>query len=251
MLRRLAVAAVLPLALLAGCAAETADAPTQTPEPTVQSVEPSESAPATELAEPSPTTESVEPTPTPTLPPTTEPTLEETEDAPVEDDDIDLVDGVRTNRFGAMPKELEGGYAQRSLETNPQEHRAVMEYVGESSSVQFLAYYPTTQGEYAPVAGTSDEGYTVAVESAVEWLGKNGPVQERSVDAGGLAWDCVEGQRAQQDGEVDHTLCVTTSYGRVIEVQRLSLHEPDVAAWQAEMDAVLEELGAGVVALAE
>ncbi|HHT11643.1 MAG TPA: hypothetical protein GX013_00520, partial [Propionibacterium sp.] len=168
MLRRLAPAAVLSLALLAGCAgagepaqpAETITAdrtesvPAQTTEP---AAEPTEPAPGTTEAN-----EDASPTPEVSDESTDEATSGAT--AEVGDANPDLVDGVRTNDFGRMPRDL-GGMPQKRVETNPQEHRAVFQYEREDNraSAQLMAYIPVIDGEPAPVFERGDEGYMTAV----------------------------------------------------------------------------------------
>lgn len=246
MLRRLAPAAVLTIALLSGCAP---DPEPVTPEESVTVAETTESAPVEETTEPA--VERTEAAPETTQPteeasPTAEATAEPTEAA--DDANPDLVDGIRTNDFGRMPKDL-GGMPQQRVETNPQEHRAVFQYEREDNqaSVQLMAYIPVMDGEPAPVFERGDEGYMTAVESAVLAMRENGEAVQRHVESGGLAWDCVEAPASQQNGEVDHALCISHLYGRVLEMQMLSMHDGDLENWRTAIDNTLRFAGEGFV----
>lgn len=254
MLRRLAPAAVLPLALLAGCAG--AGEPAQPAETITadrtESVPAQTTEPAAEPTEPAPGTTEANEDASPTAEATDESTDEATSGATAEvgDANPDLVDGVRTNDFGRMPKDL-GGMPQKRVETNPQEHRAVFQYEREDNqaSAQLMAYIPVIDGEPAPVFERGDEGYMTAVESAVLAMRENGEAEQRHVESGGLAWDCVEAPASQQGGQVDHALCVSHLYGRVLEVQTLSVHDDDPANWRTALDNVLRFAGEGFVAI--
>ena len=247
MLRRLAPAAVLTIALLAGCAP---DPEPVMPDESVTVAETTESAPVEETTGPAAeTTEAASETTEPAEEASpTEATAEPTEQ--VADANPDLVDGIRTNDFGRMPKDL-GGMPQQRVETNPQEHTAVFNYVREDNqaSAQLMAYLPMVDGEPSPVFDRGAEGYTTAVESAVVALRENGEAEQRHVEAGGLAWDCVEAPASQQNGEVDHALCISHLYGRVLEVQTLSMHDGDLENWRTAIDNTLRFAGEGFVAI--
>lgn len=48
---------------------------------------------------------------------------------------------------------------------------------------------------------------------------------------------------------MDHALCVSHLYGRVLEVQTLSVHDDDPANWRTALDNVLRFAGEGFVAI--
>lgn len=241
MIRRLAPAAVATIALLAGCApadgpattepavtAETTVDDTPDPTPTETSSEPAPSTPAAESSEPTD-----EPSPT-----------VDTSTPAVDSENPDLVDGIRTNDFNRITKTI-GDLQQRTSETNPQDHTAVFDYLrpDEQARAQVMAYIPTEDGEPAPVFARGDAGYMTAVESAVMALRENGEAVQNPVEAGDLLWDCVEAQGSQQDGKIDHALCVSHLYGRVLEVQVLNVHMPDNAEWRTAVSDILEVVG--------
>lgn len=248
MLRRLAPAAVATIALLAGCAPADKPAtqePTVTAETTVADItpEPTPTETSSEAAPSTPAPESSEPTeePSPTVDPST---------PAVDSENPDLVDGIRTNDFNRITKVL-GDMQQRQSETNPQDHTAVFNYERPDNQVsaQVMAYLPMEGGDPAPVFERGDAGYMTAVESAVLALRETAEAVQNHVEAGGLAWDCVEAQGAQQDGKIDHALCVSHLYGRVIEVQVLNVHMPDNAAWRTALSNILEVVGESLVDL--
>lgn len=245
MLRRLAPAAFMTIAFLAGCV--PADEPQQSPTApeTVTTQTPSAdetSAPAAETTEPTPETNG----PSPSGEATRESTDEEDGDA-----SPDLVDGVRTNDFGAMPTEIDG-LTQRSIDTNPQNHFAQMEYFSqdEQTRLLFAAFIPELQGgERKPVSSADDQGYTEALELGRKAVEEVGTPEERTLDAGGLTWNCFEGHGNDQG--TDAVLCLSHRYGRVLEMQRISAPEADIDAWRSEVEAALTEIGEAVDALSE
>lgn len=162
--------------------------------------------------------------------------------------DLDEQDGVRTNSFGAIPDEL-ADMRQVSLETNPAEHMVQLDYMAtdEQSRMLFMAYIPGSGGgEYEPVFSHSDPGFRNAVDSGVQHFDEEGfDVITRSVDADGYEWECFEALETQSGG-IDHSFCLTTEYGRVIEIQRLAMHGPDEQARNSHMDELLEEVSSAL-----
>lgn len=255
MLRRLAPAAVLTLALLAGCAG--GDDPA-TPTATVTAETPAETA--------APPTASPVESPTIAAQPTVEPTIEESGETdgageaeepesttePTDergvDTETDLYDGVRTNRFGAMPTAIDS-MTQRRLNTDPKNHLAQIEYVSqdEQSRLFFAAWIPILDGERVHVTSLDEPVFAQEEEIARDAVEEVGPLSERSVDAGGLSWNCFESHDTSEG--FDAVLCLSHRYGRMIEVQRLTAPEPDVDAWHAATDAVLAEVAEAVIAL--
>lgn len=252
-MRRLVLPAiVMPLLALGACAPQEAEE-ASTSEETVSTQETSAPEESTTPAEDdSPTPDEVSPSPEPEE---STPGAGDTESpaqsasAPEEDaDDPDLVDGVRTNDFNRMPQEL-GGMTRRESETDPQQHSARFNYMApdESAMSQMLAYFPQGEdGQPGPVTSPDDPGYELAITSAVDAFAEVAEPTQRQVNAGDLTWDCVEASQAQNDGEVDHSLCISLAYGRVIEVQYVTLHEPDIQTWQAAVDANLALFGEAI-----
>lgn len=234
-MRRFVVPLLVPAALLAACSA-----------PMDEPIEPAvvTSSPSAEMIESPDAT--VEPTPEPSE---ADPSTPESEDAPNVDTDLDLQDGVRTNDFGRMPTEI-GDLALVSKETDPAEHsvRIVYETPEGKSKAQFMANFPFVDGEPAPLVDSDNEAYREEIESAVASYEDSGAmVDTRSVSAGGLEWDCVE---AVGPENIDSTLCVSVKYGRVLDVQHITVHDDDMDAWRQTVDKVLADVGEGVVALA-
>lgn len=160
------------------------------------------------------------------------------------DGDIDEQDGVRTNSFNAMPAEI-GDMRLTSSESNPSEHMTHRDYMAsdERSRMIFMAYIPgDDNGGYAPVSAHSDPGFRSAVDSAQLYFEENGfEVIERSAATDGYDWECFEALETQT-GNIDHSFCLTTGFGRVLELQRLAMHNPDEQSRNSHMDALLDEV---------
>ncbi|TLP93882.1 hypothetical protein FEF26_12680 [Nesterenkonia salmonea] len=188
---------------------------------------------------PAPTEASGAPTPEETSTAT-----EGTDTSDNEDGDLDEQDGVRTNSFNAMPAEL-GDMRLTNSQSNPAEHTIHRDYMAadEQSRMIFLAYIPSAEdGGYAPVSSASDSGFRTAVDSAQHYFEEDGfEIFERSAATGGYDWECFEALQTQT-GNIDHSFCLTTGYGRVLELQRLAMHNPDEEARNSHMDALLEEV---------
>ena len=162
--------------------------------------------------------------------------------------DIDEQDGVRTNSFNAMPSEL-GDMHLVSSESDPSEHIIQVDYMAtdEESRMLFMAYMPGTEGDgYTPVSSHSDPGFRSAVDSGKQHSEEEGfDVTSRSAATDGYDWECFEALQTQSGG-IDHSLCLTTGYGRVIEIQRLALHDPDEQARNSHMDDLLGEVSSAI-----
>lgn len=165
-----------------------------------------------------------------------------------EGSDIDEQDGVRTNSFNALPDEF-GGMPLQGSQSDPSVHMAQRDYKAADDQTRLLimAYIPQAQEEgYVPVSSNSDAGFRSAVDSAHLHLEDQGlEVIERSAAAGAYEWECFEALQTQATS-VDHSFCMTTGYGRVIELQRLAVHDPDAQARNSSMDALLEEISAAL-----
>ncbi len=158
---------------------------------------------------------------------------------------------MRTNAFNRLPDAL----ADTSLvesETDPSTHLAAREYHSddEDSRLLVMAYIPGNQDDgYTPVTGSSDSRYLAVINRGFEALGApENEIIERSPSIETYDWECYEALETQ-GGTFDHSFCITTGYGRVIEVQRLTVHGLDEQARNAHMDTVLEELSAALADL--
>lgn len=244
MRRRILPALIVPILALGACAE---DSPAETPTP--DEVTTAEETPTVEESE----SES-EPTEETTTPEETESEDTGTEESasPEETDSgsnqEDLVDGVRTNDFQRMPKEVRG-MAQKAAETDPQSHIVKINYEAPGGDAinmtQFVAYIPAIDGEPRAIPDMNHPDFSAAMGMASQSMAKNVTPETRKVNAGGLDWECIEGAEAQDSGKVDHAWCLTVKYGRILEVQRLSTTK-DTAEWQSDTDAVLEEFGTAV-----
>lgn len=163
----------------------------------------------------------------------------------------DYFDGVNTNAFFQLPESVAGVERQNS-ETDPDEHTAQLVYQDEQTTKQIsvFAYYPGEDGVRTPIEDRDDPRYASSLDNVEEMFISNGASpSRREVSAGGLEWVCVEAQKSQQDGTIDHALCASVAHGRIIEVQPLNLHEPDTDAWHSWIDEALAGLGEAVVGL--
>ncbi len=234
-MRRLILPLLAPAVLLTACSAAQEE-PT---EPTViASPMTSETAEVDEV--------SPEPSPDPSE---QDPTSPLSQDDPTVDVDLDLQDGVRTNDFGRMPTQI-GTMGLVSKETDPGEHsvRFVYEASDKKKMAQFMANFTFVDGESTPVVDTDSEAYRTEIDSAVVSYEEAGSsVDQRSVSAGGLKWDCVE---AVGPENFDSTLCVSLRYGRLLDVQYITVRGDDAGARQQAVEEVLTEMGEAVVALA-
>lgn len=236
--RRLASLALIPLIALVGCAGDS-DGGDPNDAPTSQ--------PATPTSQPAAT-----PTPPEETAAEASPGETATEAAAEPADaDPDLQEGVRTNDFQRMPKEL-GELGQVSSRTDPQTHVALMEYMAadESAKIQLRAYLAESDdGTVHGVTSTSDEAYIVGYRSAKEaFEGPGNTVHEFTSSSGSHEWECVESPGSQ--GNIDHTLCQTLAHGRIVEVQYLAVAESDDQVRSDRVDAVLQDVADALTALA-
>ncbi|SDL39897.1 hypothetical protein SAMN04488242_1415 [Tessaracoccus oleiagri] len=164
---------------------------------------------------------------------------------------MDLQDGVRTNDFQRLPKELAGLNRVRA-ETDPGTHWAELEFMAPDQSAKMLLrifLVRTPDGTYLPVTSQDDEYAEASYDSAVDNLAqRSDELLERGVSTPDRSWRCVEALQVQSG--VDQQICHGQAFGRVVEMQRLSAHEPDVQARNAAVDDVLTDLSAGLDALA-
>lgn len=232
-MRRIILPLLVPVVMLAACAAPD-DEPV---EPTVVS-SPSETASET-------TDDATTPSPDSSPEPIASPSTEE----PTVDTDLDLQDGVRTNDFGRMPTQI-GDLSLVSKETDPSEHsvRLVYEAPDKTRMAQFMANFTFVDGEQTPVVDTDSDAYRAEINSAIATYEEAGAVvDQRSVSAGGLEWDCVE---AVGPENFDSTLCVSLKYGRLLDAQYLTVQGDDVDTWRQTVDGLLADIAEGVLALA-
>ena len=234
LLPRFTVLSAISAFLLAGCASSTDPDPPPPAEPTETESSPDGGIPTQTAGAPSP--------------PETPTTTDDPGASIEQGGDIDEQDGVRTNAFNAVPDEL-GEMRVTSSETNPSEHRAMLDYmaIDEQSRMLLTAYIPGNEDDgYTPVSSNADAGFRTAVDGGQRFLGEEGlDVIARSAATDGYDWECFEALKAQE-GDIDLTLCATTEYGRVIEVQRLAMHEPDEQVRNDHMDVLLEDVSAAL-----
>lgn len=211
------IAAAVPALILVGCSASPDVDPTPTTEPSAATT----------------------PLETPTATASTGTSVDE-------GSDIDEQDGVRTNSFNALPDKF-GEMQLQGSQSDPSVHMAQRDYMSADGQTRLLimAYIPSAQGAgYAPVSGNADAGFRSAVDSAQQHFEDEGlEIIERLATAGAYDWECFEALQTQST-DVDHSFCMTAAYGRVIELQRLAVHDPDAQARNSSMDALLEEISA-------
>ncbi len=179
--------------------------------------------------------------PTPVETPTTTASPDASDD---EGGDIDEQDGVRTNSFNALPDVL-GDMHLTASRSDPATHRAEREHLAadEQSRLILMAYIPHADGDgYAPVSSNADAGFRTSIDSGEGALEEGGhELIRRSATTGSYDWECFEALETQ-GGNFDHSFCLTTAYGRVIELQRLAVHNPDEQARNSHMDVILDDV---------
>lgn len=237
-MRRLIVPLLVPAALLAACSAPVEE-PT---EPVaVSSPAPTETEKTDETATPSP-----EPTPEPGE---VEPAASPSDEGPDVDTDLDLQDGIRTNSFNAMPEQV-GDLDLAERNSNPAEHtfQIAWEAPDKQTFVQFMAFFPEIDGEYTPMADTNEEFFRTALDGPAVVLEERGArVEKRSLEAGGLQWNCIEA--VEGPDEADATLCASVQHGRLLDIRYLNAPEKDVDVWRDAVDQVITSISESVVAL--
>lgn len=241
MRHRPALLAALSAIALAGCASPATEGSPSVESSTTE-VPTAASSPATTAPPASPTPEADDESASPV------PSDSASEGQP---EDIDLQDGVRTNDFQRLPKELAGMNRVRA-ESDPGTHWAELEFMAPDQSAKMLLrifLVRTAEGQYVPMASQDDEYAEASYASAVESLEqRSDELLEREVSTTGRDWRCVDALEVEPG--VDQQICHGQAYGRVVEMQRLSGHEPDVQARSAAVDEVLADLSAGLDALA-
>lgn len=128
--------------------------------------------------------------------------------------------------FGALHK-VEG-MKPKEVESDPKKLRSSAELYNEDESMRtdVFIYIPTPNDKPTPVKSHSDEGLKSAYESARDaFKGEGHDIEETEIKTKNLEWKCVEAQQSQGDGEIDHAICDAAFAGRVVDVQRLVLHE--------------------------
>lgn len=241
MRHRPALLAALSAIALAGCASPAAEGSPSVESSTTE-VPTAASSPATTAPPASPTPEADDESASPA------PSDSASEGQP---EDIDLQDGVRTNDFQRLPKELAGMNRVRA-ESDPGTHWAELEFMAPDQSAKMLLrifLVRTPEGQYVPMASQDDEYAEASYASAVESLEqRSDELLEREVSTTGRDWRCVDALEVEPG--VDQQICHGQAYGRVVEMQRLSGHQPDAEARSAAVDEVLADLSAGLDALA-
>lgn len=176
-----------------------------------------------------------------------QPTAAATQD----DADLDSIGGVRTQDFLGLPEQL-GSMSQVEAETDPSLYLASVHYASDdaSSQLRFQAEIPVVGGQARPLEGTDDRIFDEALQRGVEMFEDDGDeIRRFSSEGGGFGWECIEAERTAGTDD-DHFMCLSAAYGRIIEVQYLSVHDEDQAAREGNMGAMLAEIGEAVAGLA-
>ncbi|MBP3949324.1 hypothetical protein [Corynebacterium sp. Marseille-P3884] len=164
-----------------------------------------------------------------------------------ETEDFNEYDGVSTLDFFAALGEVEGMHAT-DRESDPKKLRTSAKLFNEDESLRadVFIFIPTPDGEPAPVKSHSDEGLKNAYESARDVFEEEGhDVEETEITTKNLEWKCVEAQQSQGDGDIDHAICDAAFAGRVIDVQRIILHD-DRDQKDKQLDTLLEKVDAAL-----
>lgn len=129
-------------------------------------------------------------------------------------------------------------------ESEPKELKATAKLFNEDQSLRadVFIYIPTPNGTPEPVESHDDEGIKSAYESAREIFKEEGhDIEETEIDTKNMEWKCVEAEQSQGDGEVDHAICDAPFAGRLVEVQRLVIHDQRDES-EKKLETVLEKI---------
>lgn len=158
-------------------------------------------------------------------------------------EDYHEYDGISTHELFRALGNVEGMEATER-ESEPKELKATAKLFNEDQSLRadVFIYIPTPNGTPEPVESHDDEGIKSAYESAREIFKEEGhDIEETEIDTKNMEWKCVEAEQSQGDGEVDHAICDAPFAGRLVEVQRLVIHDQRDES-EKKLETVLEKI---------
>lgn len=165
--------------------------------------------------------------------------------------DEDLVDGVRTNAFGALPRTL-GEMTQQSIETNPTEHKVEAHYrdADQTSFLVLNAFIPAEDdGTTDPAQGFDDAVPSSFYDGALDALRQeHDEVTEftHTSPAGSRDWRCISAHGSSNSDRA-HPLgvCQTIAHGRLVEAQ-YGLGTPSIDTFTTTLRAHLDDIATGL-----
>ena len=165
-------------------------------------------------------------------------------------EDYNDYDGVKTKDFFGALEKVEGMEAAE-VEADPKNLRASAELYNEDQSLRADVYIfmPQPDGRPTPVTSHSDQFMKDMHANDLEaFKEESESVTEREISTKNLEWKCIDGEGTQDDGKIDHAVCLAPFAGRVVDAQRLVLHE-ERDQDDKQLEVVLEKIDAALSTL--
>ena len=159
-------------------------------------------------------------------------------------------DGIKTKDFFGALEQVEGMEAAE-VEADPKNLRASAELYNEDQSLRADVYIfmPQPDGQPTPVSSHSDQFMKDMHANDLEaFKEESESVTEREISTKNMEWKCIDGEGTQDDGKIDHATCLATFAGRVVDAQRLVLHE-ERDQDDKQLEVVLEKIDAALSTL--
>ena len=137
------------------------------------------------------------------------------------------------------------------VEADPKNLRASAELYNEDQSLRADVYIfmPQPDGRPTPVTSHSDQFMKDMHANDLEAFEEESEsVTEREISTKNMEWKCIDGEGTQDDGKIDHATCLATFAGRVVDAQRLVLHE-ERDQDNKQLEVVLEKIDAALSTL--
>ncbi|MGV0373428.1 hypothetical protein ACUY2A_08600 [Corynebacterium pilbarense] len=165
-------------------------------------------------------------------------------------EDYNDYDGIKTKDFfGAL--EMVEGMEAAEVEADPKNLRASAELYNEDQSLRADVYIfmPQPDGRPTPVTSHSDQFMKDMHANDLEaFKEESESVTEREISTKNVEWKCIDGAGTQDDGKIDHAVCLAPFAGRVVDAQRLVLHE-ERDQDDKQLEVVLEKIDAALSTL--
>ena len=165
-------------------------------------------------------------------------------------EDYNDYDGVKTKDFFGALEKVEGMEAAE-VEADPKNLRASAELYNEDQSLRADVYIfmPQPDGRPTPVTSHSDQFMKDMHANDLEaFKEESESVTDREISTKNLEWKCIDGEGTQDDGKIDHAVCLAPFAGRVVDAQRLVLHE-ERDQDDKQLEVVLEKIDAALSTL--
>ena len=165
-------------------------------------------------------------------------------------EDYNDYDGIKTKDFFGALEKVEGMEATE-VEADPKNLRASAELYNEDQSLRADVYIfmPQPDGRPTPVTSHSDQFMKDMHANDLEaFKEESESVTEREISTKNLEWKCIDGEGTQDNGKIDHAVCLAPFAGRVVDAQRLVLHE-ERDQDDKQLEVVLEKIDAALSTL--